>query len=55
MESKEEEAETSSGEDKSNSNGSTECITLDNMIEIINNVSETMIIVFVGFVSISEG
>lgn len=54
MEPKEEEAQTSAEEDKSNSNGSTEGITLDNMIEIINNVSETMIIVFVGFVFISE-
>lgn len=54
MEPKEEDAETSSEEDKSNSNGSTEGITLDNMIEIINNVSETMIIVFVGFVFISD-
>lgn len=53
MESKEEEAKTSSEENESNSNGSTEGITLDNIIEIINNVSETMIIVFVGFTSIS--
>lgn len=54
VEPKEEEAQTSAEEDKSNSNGSTEGITLDNMIEIINNVSETMIIVFVGFVFISD-
>lgn len=53
MESKEEEAKTSSEENESNLNGSTEGITLDNIIEIINNVSETMIIVFVGFTSIS--
>ena len=53
VESKEEEAKTSSEENESNLNGSTEGITLDNIIEIINNVSETMIIVFVGFTSIS--
>lgn len=55
MEPKEEEAKTSSEEANSNPNGSTEGITLNNMIEIINNVSETMIIVFVCFVFISEG
>lgn len=47
MEPKEEEPKTSPEEAKSNPDYSTEGISLDKIIEIINNVSETMIIVFV--------